>query len=609
MKRKTILFTSLSLLLGLLVSCGGDVNSSIPTSVGSSSNTQTSSTGSSTGSSSENNINSSSEGDNTSSATKDSSNTPVSSEDPHTSDDTPVSSDEKVSSGGGQTSSETPESSDSTGGGSSSETVRTVTSITFDNYPKRNFNKGDEFTLKTETGNYDSTLNVTYDDNSTAIVNITLEMVKTPLPNMNQPGTQTVTIQYGGKEITYEITISMQKIENPEFSFTYQSGDETKTLASGDRFYVNELTGFKVTIVPVDGVEFEEGVDYNVVYSQNEEPLEEAPTTPGTYDVRITTLASSSKVVANKTDHRWYIIKQSPTEGQTVISLVTPETKPTFTHDGQGHEPANESYKFKDSNGGEVNLTKGNDFTVRFKSEELEYDSDQAPIEIGDYTAEITITNDTYIFDKYSNTQIAFSIVKTPIADQILVHLVLEKDTYEFNNEPVNVLWHFEDEENQKVDIDESDYEIKYTSEKDDPEYGGDGKTTPPKGIAGKNAAYALNVTLKNDKYQMKGDYDKFAWLVFHINDATEPTVTFSIENKTQFHVGDNIDIKVTIDPGTITYTYYYCSDNVAGYEESNKNKDTPTEIGDYSFVIDTVAADGYASVHKWVTFSITAAS
>ena len=434
MKRKSILLTSLALIMGTLVGCGtGESASTTP------SNGVESTPSLSVGSTSTN---------------------PESA--PSSSVETP------------STSVESPSIPDSTPSTSIPE-EKIVTSIEIENYPdKTDYEKDEELDL---TG---LTINVYYSDGSSKEIDVTLDMIK-EMPDMTKSGEKTVVIYYEGHEDTFKITVKGEKLtptiifsiesgatfiydgtgeepnisatvtedvnydvwfeeneenigtsvpttpgtyaivvrteENdlyssvsdfrwfvikaptnkatPTFSFTYENDGEEVALENGTHFVEGS--------VPVLTAKAnEEGVQIDEVFYAKDDGETylgtTAPTTPGTYSINIKTIENDDFEYASA--FRWYVIDPKPLEGQISVHLVGDEV--AFPYDGLPHTPV---WHFEDEEGNIINDVQ---YTVWYSSDDTGYNSADAPTAVAWYGMTVTITDDVHVMS--GNAWVTFHI-------------------------------------------------------------------------------------------------------------------------------------------------------------------------------------------------------
>ncbi len=138
--------------------------------------------------------------------------------------------------------------------------VNPVKSIIIDNTPKTSYNYGEALDLSS------GTLEVTFEDNTKLPVNILSSMV-TEMDgsqfNPNQLGTRNLKVTYGGKEVTYEITVS-DYIQDIVFiqptkieyilgeSIDLTGGSVQEIMASGTTTTPIDLTDPRVSVISFD---------------------------------------------------------------------------------------------------------------------------------------------------------------------------------------------------------------------------------------------------------------------------------------------------------------------------------------------------------------------
>lgn len=129
----------------------------------------------------------------------------------------------------------------------------------------------------------------------------------------------------------------------------------------------------------------------------------------------------------------------------------------------------------------------------------------EAPTTPGTYAINVQSTEDDNFESKWDFRW--YVIDPAPEEGQIKVHLVADEVAFIYDGLPHSPIWHFEDENNARVDG--VQYTAMYSS--DSTGYNSDEAPT-------EIAWYSISITITDDKHLMDGNW----WVVFHIDDSAD---------------------------------------------------------------------------------------
>lgn len=445
----------------------------------------------------------------------------------------------------------------------SSETV-TVSSIALKSAPaKTSYEVNETIDL---TG---CQITVTYSDSSTKDIAVTSAMIGDV--DMSEAGSKEVTITYEGKTAKFTITVADNR---EEVTITFEGEN---TYCEGDPVDIKFSVGGGVSYT----AQYESGDKF---YSSIDNP----PTAIGDYALVVRTEATTTYKATTK----WFsfsIIENKPEAKITFGDVVE------FVANGERHSP---TYSVE----GDYNAA------VHYEQKEtfLSYD---APTAIGTYTMVVTVEANDNV--RRTVKWIEFSIIADKETPTI---------TFKYNGNVVTndsgLIFVTGSSDMIAVEVSEG---AAYYAEYCDSTEQKVGDYDPSGNLPSAVGTYSLRVTTTETETHRGGITNYILFAIKANKENCEVTFTYREETAkgsgtsgVQFDNGKKT--LVAGSPDAITFSVPDGVEYEARYEAEGKtsisySETVPTEVGDWSLVVDTEENDQYNATHVWLPLTIESAT